>query len=51
MNISSIAGLVGVGVRSCYAASKFGISGFSRSLRSEVKKDGVKVQMIYPGYV
>ena len=43
INISSLAGLMGVGVRTCYAASKFGISGFSRALRSEVKKDGIMV--------
>ena len=51
INVSSLAGLVGVSVRTAYSASKFGISGFSRALRSEIKKDKVKVQMIYPGYV
>ena len=51
VNISSLAGLMGVSVRTCYSASKFGIGGFSRSLRTEVKQYGIKVQMMYPGYV
>lgn len=37
VNVSSIAGLIGVGVRTCYSASKFAIAGFSKALRSEVK--------------
>jgi len=37
VDVSSIAGLVGVTFRTCYSASKFGISGFSQALRAEVK--------------
>jgi len=37
VNISSIAGLVGSGVRTIYSGSKFAISGFSKSLRYEVR--------------
>lgn len=51
VNVSSIAGLVGVGVRSCYAASKFGLAAFSKSLRAELALQKVEVQNIYPGYV
>jgi len=51
VNVSSEAGLVGSGCRTSYCASKFAINGFSKSLRSEVKHKGVKVCMIYPGYI
>lgn len=37
VNISSIAGLVGSGVRTVYSGSKFAIAGFSKSLRHEVR--------------
>ena len=37
INISSIAGLYGVGIRTVYSASKHGIGGFSRALRAEVR--------------
>ena len=49
--MSSLAGLYGVGIRTVYAASKFGIGGFSRALRAEVRKYDIRVQMMYPGYV
>lgn len=51
VNVSSEAGLIGSGCRTSYSASKFAINGFSKSLRSEVKHKGVKVVMIYPGYI
>jgi short-subunit dehydrogenase len=51
VNISSVAGLAGTSFRTTYSASKFAIAGFSKSLRSEVKSKGVKVLMVYPGYV
>ena len=51
VNISSMAGLVGVPVRTMYSASKFALSGFGKSLRAEVKPHGIDVIQIYPGYV
>jgi short-subunit dehydrogenase len=51
VNISSVAGLVGSSFRTTYSASKFAIAGFSKALRPEVKSKGVKVLMVYPGYV
>lgn len=51
VNVSSVAGLVGTSFRTTYSASKFAISGFSKALRPEVKQKGVKVLMIYPGYI
>jgi short-subunit dehydrogenase len=38
-------------MRTAYSASKFAFTGFSRALRGEVSHHGVKVTMIYPGYV
>jgi NAD(P)-dependent dehydrogenase (short-subunit alcohol dehydrogenase family) len=51
VNVSSEAGLVGAGCRTTYSASKFAISGFARSLRSEVKHLGIRVTNVYPGYI
>ena len=41
-------GTIGSGV---YAATKFGISAFSESLRQEVTRQGVRVIVIQPGFV
>mmetsp|Transcript_19968 Transcript_19968/g.20014 ORF Transcript_19968/g.20014 Transcript_19968/m.20014 type:complete len:301 (+) Transcript_19968:15-917(+) len=49
--ISSLAGLVGSPYRTGYSGSKFAISGFYESLRSELHDYGVQVLSIYPGYV
>lgn len=49
--ISSIAGKVGVPMRTAYCAAKFGIAGYADALRSEVAHLGLKVHTIYPGSV
>jgi short-subunit dehydrogenase len=41
VNISSGSGIMGLPVRTLYSASKFGLSGFGKALRSEVKQHGV----------
>jgi short-subunit dehydrogenase len=51
VNISSGSGIFGMPLRTMYCATKFGLSGFGKALRSEVKHLGVKVIQIYPGYV
>lgn len=51
INISSIAGRVGAPWGSGYNASKFGVSGFSESLFHELRKEGIKVTVVYPGAV
>jgi short-subunit dehydrogenase len=51
INISSVAGYVAFPAYSVYAATKFGVRGFTDSLRREVKKPGVYVSGIYPGSV
>lgn len=49
--ISSIAGKVGVPLRTAYCAAKFGIAGYADALRAEVAHLGLQVHNIYPGSV
>ena len=51
VNMASVAGLVGTPTYSIYAASKFGVRGFSEALRREVAPWGIRVSAIYPGGV
>ena len=49
INMSSVAGWVGAPRYSVYAATKFGVRGFTDALRREVGVLGIKVTGIYPG--
>lgn len=49
--VSSLAGLVGSPYRTGYSGSKFAITGYYESLRSELTEYGVHTSIIYPGYV
>lgn len=49
--VSSIAGKVGVPMRTAYCAAKFGLAGYADSLRGELSQTGVSVHVIYPGSV
>jgi len=49
--ISSIAGKVGVPLRTAYCAAKFGLAGYGDALRAELSQTGVSVHVIYPGSV
>jgi short-subunit dehydrogenase len=51
LNIASVAGLIATPTYSIYAASKFGVRGFTNALRRELIGSGVKVSGIYPGGV
>lgn len=51
VNISSQAGLYPKAERTVYNASKWGVTGFSRSLEMEVAKYGIRVSAIYPGKI
>jgi 3-oxoacyl-[acyl-carrier protein] reductase len=51
INISSVAGLNGFKTGTAYAASKFGLNGFTESLREDVKDYGIAVTVICPGGV
>ncbi len=48
VNVSSLAGLVGVFGYTDYCASKFALIGFSEVLRSELKRYGVMVSVLCP---
>ena len=48
VNISSIAGFIGVYGYTAYGASKYAISGFSDALRAELKPDGIQVSIVFP---
>lgn len=49
--VSSIAGKVGVPMRTAYSAVKFGLAGYADALRAELSQDGVSVHVIYPGSI
>jgi 3alpha(or 20beta)-hydroxysteroid dehydrogenase len=51
VNISSIAGLVGVAGAPGYVASKHGVHGLSRAAALELGRDGIRVNSIHPGGV
>jgi 3-dehydrosphinganine reductase len=48
INISSMAGLLGVYGYTAYGASKYAVRGFSDALRSEFKSDGIQLSIVYP---
>ena len=48
INVSSVAGFIGVFGYTDYAASKFAIIGFSESLKQEGAKHGVEVKVLCP---
>jgi NAD(P)-dependent dehydrogenase (short-subunit alcohol dehydrogenase family) len=49
INMSSIAGLIGVPFLGVYCASKFALEGYTESLRHEVKAMGIHVSLVEPG--
>ena len=51
INIGSVSGKTGEANAAAYAASKFGLIGFTQSLYEEVREYGIKVAVILPGFV
>src|SRR3977135_3168907 len=51
VNISSAAGRVGFAMRAPYAAAKWGVIGFTKSLSIELGPDKIRVNAILPGLV
>ena len=51
INMASMAGLTGTPTYTIYAATKFGVRGFTEALRRELKIWGIHVSGIYPGSV
>ena len=51
LQISSLAGSIGVPMQAYYSASKHAIEGFTKSLRMELKKFNIKVVLLKPGFI
>jgi dehydrogenase/reductase SDR family member 7B len=51
VNILSVAGLIGVPMRTVYSASKFALDGFGKALAAELSDTGISVLQIYPAYI
>src|SRR5688572_4120750 len=51
INVSSAAGRFGFPLRSPYAAAKWAVIGFTKSLSRELGQDGIRVNAILPGIV
>jgi NAD(P)-dependent dehydrogenase (short-subunit alcohol dehydrogenase family) len=51
VNLSSAAGRFGFPLRSPYAAAKWGVIGFTKTLAIELGPDGIRVNAILPGLV
>ncbi len=49
INMSSVSGWIGTPSYTIYAATKFGVRGFTDALRREVAPLGIKVSGMYPG--
>ena len=48
INLSSMAGVVGVFGYSAYGATKFAVAGYSEVLRAEMKPHGIRVSVAFP---
>ncbi len=51
VNVTSEAGRIGFPYNSIYEAAKFGIEGFSESIRFELDQHGIRVKVVEPGQV
>ncbi|MCL4124597.1 UNVERIFIED_CONTAM: hypothetical protein GTU68_025851 [Idotea baltica] len=50
-NLSSVAGLYPVPLRSGYSASKMALKGFFESMRAENRNDRIYITMLYPAFI
>lgn len=51
VNVASLGGKLAIPYNTAYIASKFAVTGFSDSLRMELRNDGVSVTVIFPYWV
>jgi len=51
INIGSLTGTFPPPFQSAYAATKLGLEAFSKALRQEVGRRGIKVSLVIPGYI
>lgn len=49
--VSSVIGLIGGAGDTAYASAKAGLIGFARALAKEVARDGIRVNVLAPGFV
>lgn len=50
INISSVAGAIGMSHCSAYSASKFAVEGLSMAIAAEVERFGIKLTVVEPGF-
>jgi 3-dehydrosphinganine reductase len=48
INLSSMAGIIGVFGYSAYGATKYAVAGYSEVLRAEMKPHGIRVSVVFP---
>lgn len=48
VNVSSVAGFIGIYGYTAYSAAKFGVWGFSQALRMELEPDGIGIGVVFP---
>jgi short-subunit dehydrogenase len=51
INISSVAGHIPIAFHAAYSATKFALNAMSKAAGIELKKDGIRVLTVCPGYV
>jgi 3alpha(or 20beta)-hydroxysteroid dehydrogenase len=51
INISSVAGLVGISSNAVYSATKFAVRGLTKSGAIELAPHGIRVKSVFPGFV
>lgn len=51
INISSVAGLVGVEGTAAYSAAKGGVRSFSKAVAMEYAREGIRVNTVHPGMI
>jgi NAD(P)-dependent dehydrogenase (short-subunit alcohol dehydrogenase family) len=51
VNVTSEAGRIGFPFNSVYEAAKFGMEGFSESIRFELKQHGIRIKIVEPGQI